>query len=173
MNHDKLVHSTVYYPRPQSAEVCFRYNNYCKVLFCNLPPVTQMEGSPECIIPTHVTLVGEPPVQYPPFMRTFKINLESTWATCTLRDAENLLVNLLPDTVSRDFVWSSRTYRAEGNSWCLEYVVSPLVAEAINDELVTKSENMSSMGILGVQVDGFGVVEPKVSKYSIEAAWIG
>ena len=99
---------------------------------------------------------GNPPnsaAKKPPFMNSFKIVLESKWATCTLTDAENLLVNLLPDTVSREFVWFSTAYRAEENSVCLEYLVSPAVIELLGNEMETRKQTLSSMGVHCVHVD--------------------
>ena len=104
----------------------------------------------------HLTSEGDPPdiaAKKPAFMNSFKIVLESKWATCTLMDAENLLVNLLPDTVSREFVWFSKADRAEENSVCLEYLVSPAVIELLGNEMETRKQTLSSMGIHCVHVD--------------------
>ena len=89
----------------------------------------------------------------PAFMNSFKIELESKWATCTLTDAENLLVNLLPDTVGREFVWFSKANRAEENSVCLEYLVSPAVIELLGKEMKMRKQTLSSMGVHCVHVD--------------------
>jgi len=134
-------------------------------------PVTLAEELPESVNSAHATLEGisPKPVKYPPFMKTFKIKLQSTWAMCTLRDAENLLDNLLPDTVSQEFVWFSRAYRAEENSVCLEYVISPSVFDVLHHEMEMKVESMllSSMGIISVHIDGLEV-KRKVRKCSYQ-----
>lgn len=134
-------------------------------------PVALAEELPENVNSAHATLEGNSPkpVKYPPFMKTFKIKLQSTWATCTLRDAENLLENLLPDTVSQEFVWFSRAYRAEENSVCLEYVISPSVFDVLHHEMEMKVESMllSSMGIISVHIDGLEV-KRKVRKCSYQ-----
>ena len=104
----------------------------------------------------HSKSEGDPPniaVKKPPFMHSFKIMLEIKWATCTLRDAENLLVNLLPDTVGREFVWYSTAYRPEDNSVCLEYLVSPTVVELLGKEMEMRKQTLRSMGIHCVYVD--------------------
>ena len=132
------------------------------------PQAESAEGLQENVNPAPATLEGAhpKPVKYPPFMKTFKIKLQSTWAMCTLRDAENLLENLLPDTISLEFVWFSRAYRAEENSVCLEYMISPSVLDVLHPEMEMKVESMllSSMGIISVHIDGLEV-ENKVRQY--------
>ena len=129
------------------------------------PRAEPAEGLPEDTNPAHETLEGAPS-KIAPFMKTFKVKLQCAWADCTLWDADNLLENLLPNTVSREFVWFSRAYRAEENSVCLEYVISPSVSKVLQHEMEMKKENMplSSMGIIGVQVDGLEI-EQMVSYY--------
>ena len=133
----------------------------------NFAPLTQPERSPDDHHSTsegdpaakqppddhHSTSDGNPAAKQPPFMNSFKIVLESKWATCTLRDAESLLVNLLPDTVSREFVWYSTAYRAEENSVCLEYLFPPAVIELLRKEMEMRKQTLRSMGIHCVQVD--------------------
>ena len=126
-------------------------------------PLTQGEGSPDCENLVHATVEGDPSTtKNPPFMKSFKIKLESKWATCTLRDADNLLVNLLPDTVSHEVVWSSAAYRTKENSVWLEYLVSPTVVELLNKVMEIRRKNMRSMGVLCVQVDDHDF-KPEVS----------
>ena len=133
-------------------------------------PVALAEELPENVNSAHATLEGisPKPVKYPPFMKTFKIKLQSTWAMCTLRDAGNLLDNLLPDTVSHEFVWFSRAYRTEENSVCLEYVISPSVFDVLHHEMEMKAESMllSSMAIISINIDGLDI-ERKVRKCTV------
>ena len=114
-----------------------------------------------------LSLKRDPPnsaVKNPPFACSLKIMLESKWATCTLRDVENLLVNLLPDTVGREFVWFSTAYpAAEDTLVCLEYLVLPTVIELLRKEMKMRKQTLRSMGIHCVQVDSF---KTEVSKWA-------
>ena len=129
-------------------------------------PSIRLEGSSDGEKPVRATLEEDPPIptaKNPPFMNSFKIKFESKWATCTLRDADNILLNLLPDTVSREFVWSSVAYREEENhAVCLEYLVSPTVVELLSKEMKKRTKSMCYMGILCVQVDS-DEFKPEVS----------
>ena len=114
------------------------------------------------------------PPENPPFMRPFSLQLESKWATCTIQDLENLLVQILPKSIGHTFVWFCNASQSSvDNSIRLDYVVSPCIVKSIKEEFVdmsTKEEAkkekrkqyiLKSAGILWLSIDGTDIT-PKV-----------
>ena len=99
--------------------------------------------------------------QNPPFMRTFRLQLESQWATCTLQDLEELLIRILPKSIGHTFVWFCKASQLDDNSIRLDYIVSPSVVELLNGEAKRKRGILRSAGILGLSIDGANFT-PKV-----------
>ena len=90
----------------------------------------------------------------PTFMRPFSLQLESKWATCSIKDLKRLLTRLLPKSISRSFVWFCKASRVpDDNSISLEYVVPLSIVDNIQKEAKKKQGVLGSAGILKLSID--------------------
>ena len=91
----------------------------------------------------------------PPFMKPFRLKLESSWASCSVKDVDSLLCYLLPSAISPSFVWFASAHKCQENglmSQTLNYFVLQSMDSALDAAVKKTSTIFSSLGILSVQV---------------------
>ena len=95
------------------------------------------------------------PPENPPFMRPFSLQLESKWATCTIKDLESLLVRILPKSIGYTFMWFCKARQIpDDNSIYLDYIVPPSVLDMLQKEAERKQGILRSAGVLSIHIDG-------------------